>query len=81
MSTGFMTLFLDLTGLRCPIPVIRVEAAMRKAAPGDAIVASADDPLARLDIPHAASSAGFSCEETPESGPEVAVFRLIAPGK
>ncbi|MEM9840763.1 MAG: sulfurtransferase TusA family protein [Pseudomonadota bacterium] len=74
-----MTKTLDLTGLRCPIPVIRVEAAMRRAEAGDVIIAKADDPLARLDIPHAAKAAGFACEETEESGPEVAIFRLIAP--
>ncbi|NRA31282.1 MAG: sulfurtransferase TusA family protein [Parvularculaceae bacterium] len=74
-----MTTQLDLTGLRCPLPVIRLEAAMRKAEPGAVIIASADDPIARVDIPHAARQAGFSCEETAESTNSTYVFRVIAP--
>jgi len=76
-----VTTHLDLTGLRCPIPVIRLEAAMRKASGGDVLIASADDPIARIDIPHAARQAGFSCEETAESSKSTVIFRLIAPEK
>ena len=74
-----MTTRLDLTGLRCPLPVIRLEAAMRRALPGSELIAAADDPLARIDIPHAARSAGFTCEETQDSADGVFVFRLVAP--
>ncbi|MEM1379376.1 MAG: sulfurtransferase TusA family protein [Pseudomonadota bacterium] len=74
-----MATALDLTGLRCPLPVIRLEAAMRKALPGDVMIAKADDPLAKVDIPHAARSAGFQCEIDPESSESVFVFRIAAP--
>ena len=45
-------LHLDLTGLKCPIPVLRLGRAIRLAAPGSLIVMVADDPMARYDLPH-----------------------------
>ncbi len=54
---------LDLRGMRCPLPVLKLEAAMRKAAGDQAFRVLADDPLARLDLPHAARGAGWACKE------------------
>lgn len=73
--------FLDLRGLRCPIPVIKLEAAMRKLSPGEAIRVAADDPLARIDLPHAAREAGMACESQPARSPESFEFRIIAPAE
>ncbi|MEM1409513.1 MAG: sulfurtransferase TusA family protein [Pseudomonadota bacterium] len=76
-----MTEHLDLTGLRCPLPVIRLEAAMRRAAPGAVLTVEADDPLARVDIPHAARSADFTCEDITPEGKTSFVFRIMAPAQ
>jgi len=43
---------LDLCGLKCPLPALRVRKALRKLAPGALLVASCTDPLAVIDIPH-----------------------------
>ena len=43
---------LDTTGHRCPIPVVRTEAALRAMAAGEVLAVLADDPLAAVDIPH-----------------------------
>ncbi|MEO1310321.1 MAG: sulfurtransferase TusA family protein [Pseudomonadota bacterium] len=50
---------LDLTGYRCPIPVIRAEAALRAAAPGVELLILADDPIAAVDLPHFLNEAGY----------------------
>ena len=41
----------DARGLRCPLPVIRLAAAARGAAPGTVITVLATDPAARHDVP------------------------------
>ena len=53
---------LDATGLRCPLPVLRLEAALRRALPGQVLLIRTDDPIARVDVPHAARSRGHACE-------------------
>lgn len=67
---------LDLTGLRCPIPVIRLEAALRRLLPGERLEVLADDPLARIDLPHAAREADVPCETLPDPAPGVFAFAI-----
>lgn len=75
-----MEMSLDLTGLRCPLPVIRLEKAMRNAPQAAVIIVRADDPLAKIDLPHAAREAGFTC--IPLDDPEPGVFRFrVSTGK
>ncbi|ADM10053.1 hypothetical protein PB2503_10004 [Parvularcula bermudensis HTCC2503] len=65
---------LDLRGLRCPLPVLRLEATLRAAAPGTRIELSTDDPLAKIDIPHAARQGGHECRCLIDG--EVCVFEV-----
>lgn len=51
---------LDTTGHRCPIPVVRAEAALRALPPGGLLAVLADDPLAAVDIPHFCRQAGHA---------------------
>ena len=55
---------LDLRGLRCPLPVLRVRKALLAAAPGTIVVALSDDPLAAIDIPHFVHATGDLLLET-----------------
>jgi tRNA 2-thiouridine synthesizing protein A len=64
---------LDARGLRCPVPVIRMEAALRRLAPGARLTIIADDPVAAVDIPHFAEAAGHGCRSVPAE-PGVCVF-------
>ena len=66
---------LDTLGLRCPLPVIRLEAALRVAPPGHVIAVRADDPIAAVDIPHAAKTGGHACVRTGEAPAVFAVTR------
>ena len=43
--------FLDLRGLRCPMPVLKTRQRLRQLAVGDELQVLTDDPLAGLDIP------------------------------
>lgn len=59
---------IDARGLRCPLPVIKMEARLRAAAPGAAFRIIADDPIAAVDIPHFAREGGHACERLPDEG-------------
>ncbi len=45
-------LLLDLKGLKCPLPVLRVRKALAKRETGSVIMVETTDPLAVIDIPH-----------------------------
>lgn len=49
---------LDLRGLKCPFPVLRVRKAMQDLPQGAIVVATADDPAAAIDFPHFCNEAG-----------------------
>ncbi len=51
-------LTIDALGLRCPLPVLRLEKALRTATPGQRIVLLSDDPVAAIDVPHACAAGG-----------------------
>ena len=63
MTTSSETIVrIDTRGLRCPMPVLRLEAALRSVKNGTRIRILADDPIATIDIPHHAKSAGHLVE-------------------
>ena len=70
---------LDARGLRCPLPVIRMEAVLRRLPPGARLLIQADDPIARVDIPHFAAEGGHQCEKGPD-GEAFCVF-LVTRGE
>jgi len=43
---------LDLSGLKCPLPVLRTRKALRRLAAGQSLVVTCTDPLALIDIPN-----------------------------
>ena len=49
---------LDLTGLFCPLPVIRIREAVMKVKLGELVKATASDPGVLADIPAWAKSTG-----------------------
>ena len=54
---------LDLRGLRCPLPALRTERALRGMQPGDRLSVLSDDPLAAIDIPHLCREGGHQLIE------------------
>ncbi len=51
---------IDATGLRCPVPVLKLETAIRQNPQENHFQIICDDPIAKIDIPHYAKGAGFS---------------------
>jgi tRNA 2-thiouridine synthesizing protein A len=45
-------ILVDARGHRCPTPTLRLQRAMRGAQPGQRVRLLADDPLAKIDVPH-----------------------------
>lgn len=54
----------DARGHRCPVPTLRLRRAVEAAGPGQRLRLLADDPLARIDVPHLAASLGLELIET-----------------
>ena len=43
---------LDLSGFKCPLPVLKTRKALRAIAVGEHLQVRCTDPLAGIDIPH-----------------------------
>lgn len=62
--TSLKEILVDARGHRCPAPTLRLQRALRGAAPGQRIRLLADDPLARIDVPHFLSGHGARLVES-----------------
>jgi tRNA 2-thiouridine synthesizing protein A len=67
----------DARGHRCPVPTLRLRRAMEAGGPGARVRLLADDPLARIDVPHLAAAKGWTVEEADQEG---AVLRFLVTG-
>lgn len=54
---------LDLSGLKCPLPVLRTRKALRALRPGDRLHVICTDPLAVIDMPNLIRETGDVLEE------------------
>lgn len=59
---------LDLLGLRCPLPVMRMRAALAEAPAGSRLRVRVNDPLAGVDIPHACHEDGHAARLVTRDG-------------
>ena len=50
----------DARGHRCPTPTLRLRRALEAVAPGEVVVLLADDPMAKIDVPHFVAEAGHT---------------------
>ncbi len=67
-------LLLDARGHHCPVPTLRLRRALEGAG-GRVVRLLADDPMARIDVPHFVQEAGAELVESTESG-GVLTFRV-----
>ena len=51
---------IDATGLSCPMPVLRLQKALRDIASGGHIRLLASDPMAAIDVPHFCQEQGHT---------------------
>jgi tRNA 2-thiouridine synthesizing protein A len=64
-------ILVDARGHRCPVPTLKLRRALEAAPAGAAVRLLADDPLARIDVPHFAAQAGFAILEQAADGEAV----------
>lgn len=70
---------IDARGHRCPTPTLKLGRALREAAPGDRLELIADDPMARIDVPHFLAQAGHRLDQVEEDGAALR-FRVTRSG-
>jgi tRNA 2-thiouridine synthesizing protein A len=51
-------ILVDARGHRCPVPTLRLRKALEAAPAGAQVRLLADDPMARIDVPHFAAEIG-----------------------
>lgn len=57
---------MNLRGLKCPLPTLRVKKKLSSSTSGDLIVAECTDPLAAIDIPNLVRQTGDILERKHE---------------
>jgi tRNA 2-thiouridine synthesizing protein A len=57
---------IDARGHRCPVPTLRLRRALEALEAGEVVRLLADDPMARIDVPHFAAEAGHEVLEAAE---------------
>jgi tRNA 2-thiouridine synthesizing protein A len=70
-------LLVDARGHHCPVPTLRLRRALEGAG-GRVVRLLADDPMARIDVPHFVQEAGAMLVESTETG-GVLTFRVRRP--
>lgn len=71
---------LDLTGLKCPLPVLRTRKALRRLAAGAELEVSCTDPMSAIDIPNMVREEGDSLIEQRTDAARL-VFRIRKGGQ
>ena len=66
---------MNLRGLKCPLPALRVRKMLSGLTAGDVIVAECTDPLTTIDIPNLLRQTGDTLESKNEAG-GVLTFRI-----
>lgn len=66
---------MNLRGLKCPLPALRVKKMLSSLKSGDLIVAECTDPLAALDIPNLLRQTGDTLEDKTQAD-DVLTFRI-----
>jgi tRNA 2-thiouridine synthesizing protein A len=69
---------IDARGLKCPLPVLRLEKALDGLPDGARLIVRADDPVAKIDIPLYCAQHGLSCE--PGNEGETLRFAIVKAG-
>ena len=72
------TELIDARGLKCPLPVLKLEKAIGRGKPGSMLTVLATDPMAKVDIPLYCRQNGHVCEVSIEA--EVMRFAIVKAG-
>ena len=67
MEQDHHEILLDLSGLLCPLPVLKARKRLISMEAGDVLVVTATDPMSAIDIPHFCNEQGHELLEQSES--------------
>lgn len=73
MTTDIETI--DCRGLKCPLPVLKMEKRLSQLPTGASFVLLATDPMAKIDIPLFCRQNGHACSVSSEA--EVMRFEIV----
>ena len=59
---------LDARGLLCPLPVLKARKRLKDLTQGDVLRMRADDPAARIDVPHFCNESGNILRDAADQG-------------
>jgi Predicted redox protein, regulator of disulfide bond formation len=59
---------IDARGLKCPLPVLRLEKRLSQAASGTVVTVIATDPMAKIDIPLYCRQNGYTVVQEDDGG-------------
>jgi TusA-related sulfurtransferase len=65
---------MDLKGLACPMPVVKVSKGIKEVAVGEIIEATTTDPGSLTDFPAWARTSGNEIVDTQQSGDEIKFY-------
>lgn len=66
---------LDLSGLLCPLPVLKAQKRLNELPSGSVLVVIATDPMTAIDIPHFCTEQGHVLQHTDREANRF-VFRI-----
>jgi tRNA 2-thiouridine synthesizing protein A len=66
---------LDVTGLMCPLPVLRAGKRLKSMAAGSVLTVKATDPMSRIDMPHYCREQGYELLAAEEQD-GIYIFRI-----
>jgi tRNA 2-thiouridine synthesizing protein A len=66
---------LDARGLKCPLPVLRMEKRLAQLSAGARLIVLATDPIAKIDVPLFCTQHGHACEMSVDD--EVMRFAIV----
>jgi len=58
----------DVIGETCPVPLVEMRKALRKASPGDVVEVTGSHPASRKEIPMAVEALGLNLLEVSDDG-------------
>lgn len=70
---------IDARGHHCPVPTLKLRKALSEAEAGQTVRLLADDPMARIDVPHFCSEGGFELVSQAAEGETAMAFIVRKP--
>lgn len=68
MSDPAPTVQIDARGFHCPVPTLKLQKALERLSAGDVVQLQADDPMAKVDVPHFANQTGHEVLSVEQDG-------------